>query len=105
MGDGTLVLLPTPGHTVGSVSMLINDKVRPPILLVGDLTYDVEMLMNDQLPGICNDKSALRQSFANVRSLKKQLPDLVILSSHDSAISHTLQDLYTSTTTQTGEIQ
>ena len=104
MGDGTLTLLPTPGHTAGSLSMLIYDKDRPPVLLVGDLTYDVEMLMNDQLPGICNDKSALRRSFANVRRLKEQLPDLVILSGHDPAASQTLHDLYTSTT-QNGEFQ
>ena len=40
LGDGSLVLLPTPGHT-GSMSMLVRGRDAP-LLLVGDLTYDVE---------------------------------------------------------------
>ena len=39
MGDGSLMLLPTPGHTAGSVSLLIRRVHRPPLLLAGDLTY------------------------------------------------------------------
>jgi N-acyl homoserine lactone hydrolase len=40
-GDGSLMLLPTPGHTAGSMSMLVRRGDSPPLLLVGDLTYDV----------------------------------------------------------------
>jgi len=88
MGDGSMVLLPTPGHTVGSLSMLVRRDGYPPLLLVGDLTYDVHSLMQDRLPGVYADKAELRSSFARVRELKAQLPDLVILGSHDpSAVS------------------
>jgi hypothetical protein len=38
MGDGSLTLLPTPGHIAGSMSLLVRRGTRPP-LLVGDLTY------------------------------------------------------------------
>ncbi len=82
MGDGSLILLPTPGHTVGSMSMLLRSSEMPPLLLVGDLTYETELLMNNQVPGT-GDKALLRSSFAKVHALKKQLPDLVILPSHD----------------------
>jgi N-acyl homoserine lactone hydrolase len=92
MGDGTLMLLPTPGHTVGSLSMLVRADDRPPLLLVGDLSYAVELLMRDQLPGIYADKSQLLASFAKVRNLKAQLPDLVILGSHDPATADLLQN-------------
>jgi len=40
-GDGSMVLLPTPGHTPGSRSMLVRRPGKVPLLLVGDLTYDV----------------------------------------------------------------
>jgi glyoxylase-like metal-dependent hydrolase (beta-lactamase superfamily II) len=50
MGDGSLVLLPTPGHTAGSVSLLVRRRARPPLLLVGDLTYGAELLERRQLP-------------------------------------------------------
>lgn len=92
MGDGTLMLLPTPGHTVGSLSMLVRSDDCPPLLLIGDLSYAVELLMRDQLPGIYADKSELLASFAKVRDLKAQLPDLVILGSHDPAATDLLQN-------------
>ena len=40
-GDGSLVLLPTPGHTPGSMSLLVRQPGLPPLMMVGDLTYDV----------------------------------------------------------------
>lgn len=90
MGDGSMILLPTPGHTPGSMSMLARSKGFPPLLFVGDLTYDVDMLMNDQVPGT-GDKAQLRSSFAKVRALREQLSDLVILPAHDPAATETLR--------------
>lgn len=94
MGDGSMQLLPTPGHTVGSMSMLVRTDSRPPLLLVGDLTYDVGLLMKDRLPGIYADKVQLKASFARVRELKARLPDLVVLSSHDPAAAGLLRSAY-----------
>jgi N-acyl homoserine lactone hydrolase len=98
MGDGSMVLLPTPGHTVGSLSMLVRTDGYPPLLLVGDLTYDVSLLMQDRLPGVYADKAQLRTSFARVRGLKGQLPDLVILGSHDPAAVSALGSAFDSQT-------
>lgn len=81
-GDGSMVLLPTPGHTPGSVSMLIRTDRWPPILLVGDLTYEANLLEKDVTPGT-GDETVLRSSYAKVRRLKVKLPDLVIVPSHD----------------------
>jgi len=89
-GDGSMVLLPTPGHTPGSMSLLVRNEGWPPLLLIGDLSYDTELLMKGQLPGVYSDKSQLRSSFANVRSLKEQLPDLLILASHDPSAATAL---------------
>jgi glyoxylase-like metal-dependent hydrolase (beta-lactamase superfamily II) len=91
MGDGSMILLPTPGHTVGSLSMLVRSDDMPPLLFVGDLTYEVDLLMKDQIPGVYSDKAQLRSSFAKVRGLKEQLPDLVILASHDPAAAGALR--------------
>ncbi len=82
MGDGSMVLLPTPGHSPGSMSLLVRSEAWPPLLFVADLTYEVELLLNDQVPGI-GDAKALRASFAKVRGLKEALPELVVLPSHD----------------------
>lgn len=82
MGDGSMILLPTPGHSPGSMSMLVRSTNMPPLLLAGDLTYGLDMLMNDQVPGL-GDKTQLRACFAKVRALRQQLPDLLVLPAHD----------------------
>ena len=82
MGDGSLVLLPTPGHTRGSMSLLVRSDGIPPLLFVGDLTYELEHLHKDQLPGIGNAEQ-LKNSFAKVRELEKSMPDLIVVPSHD----------------------
>ncbi len=89
MGDGSLTLLPTPGHTPGSMSLLIRSAGLPPLLLAGDLTYQFDLLMNNQVPGI-GDPNELRASFAKVRALRVVLPDLVVVPSHDLAAAATL---------------
>ena len=50
-GDGSLVLLPTPGHTPGSISLLIRPG-RPPLIMTGDLTYDARLLETGHVPGV-----------------------------------------------------
>ena len=82
MGDGTLMLLPTPGHSPGSMSMLVRSSGLPPLLFVGDLTYELEPLHQDQVPGI-GDPEQLKASFAKVRALEDALPGLVVVPSHD----------------------
>lgn len=94
-GDGSMILLPTPGHTPGSMSMLIRRADWDPILLVGDLSYEASLLEQDIVPGT-GDKKALLASFAKVRRLKDRLPGLTIVASHDfsaeEAISHATND-------------
>lgn len=89
MGDGSLVLLPTPGHTPGSMSMLVRSLSLPPILLIGDLAYEPALIFQDQVPGT-GDAKTLRKSYASVRALKENLPDLVIMASHDPEASDAL---------------
>lgn len=90
MGDGSMVVLPTPGHLEGSVSMLVRRGEKPPLLLIGDLSYDEDLLQRDQFPAIGN-REELRASFAKVRALKERMPDLVILPAHDFGAAEKLR--------------
>jgi N-acyl homoserine lactone hydrolase len=81
-GDGSMTLLLSPGHTAGSMSMLIRRDGWDPILLVGDLTYRADLLEQDILPGT-GDRETLLASFAKVRRLKQRLPGLTLVASHD----------------------
>ena len=85
-GDGSLLLLPTPGHSPGSMSLLVRAAGIPPLLLVGDLTYDVELLAGDHVPGV-GDHRGLLASTRAVLGLRKRHPDLVVLAAHDPAAS------------------
>ena len=91
MGDGTLVLLPTPGHTAGSISLLIRRRTRSPLLLVGDLTYGAELLERRQLPGV-GTRNRLAETSQQVLALKERMPDLVILPAHDPSAAKRLLD-------------
>jgi glyoxylase-like metal-dependent hydrolase (beta-lactamase superfamily II) len=81
-GDGSLVVLPTPGHTPGSVSMLVRRPGRAPLLLVGDLTYDADLLAAGKLPGV-GSKKQMRRAVGQVNALRQAMPDLVVLAAHD----------------------
>ena len=43
-GDGRLLVLPTPGHTPGHVSLLVDDGSRR-LLLAGDLVHEASELL------------------------------------------------------------
>ena len=81
-GDGSLILLPTPGHTPGSLSMLIRNDGWAPILLIGDLCYEASLIADDAVAGT-GDAKQLRQTYEGIRDLQAKLPDLVIVPSHD----------------------
>jgi N-acyl homoserine lactone hydrolase len=89
MGDGSLVLLPTPGHTPGSLSLLIRRQTRSPLLLVGDLTYEADLLERRQLPGV-GGRSQLATTTDQVLALKERMPDLAILPAHDPTAAQRL---------------
>lgn len=92
MGDGSMVLLPTPGHTAGSMSMLVQAAGWPPLLFVGDLTYEVQLLLRGQVPGT-GEESVLHSSFDKVRHLRDRLPGLRILPGHDAKAAEGLAAL------------
>lgn len=81
-GDGSLTLLPTPGHTPGSMSLLVRRLGLPPLLMVGDLTYDAHRLEHGRVPGVGHRKQ-LRETTRKIETLREHCPDLVVLAAHD----------------------
>jgi N-acyl homoserine lactone hydrolase len=91
MGDGSLMLLPTPGHTAGSVSLLVRRGPRPPLLLAGDLTFAAELLTRGQLSGL-GDRRRLAESSRKALALAGRQPGLVVLPAHDPTAAMRLLD-------------
>ncbi|TCC26505.1 MBL fold metallo-hydrolase [Kribbella speibonae] len=89
MGDGSIVLLPTPGHTPGSMSMLVRRRDLPALLMVGDLTYEAGLLERRRLPGV-GDRGELGRTTDKVLALAERRPGLVILPAHDPTATQRL---------------
>ena len=90
MGDGSLLLLPTPGHTPGSMSLLVRRAGAAPLLMVGDVTYEVELLDAGRIPGV-GDAAGLKRISSMVRDLKARYPDLAVLPAHDPGAADRLR--------------
>jgi N-acyl homoserine lactone hydrolase len=91
MGDGSLVLLPTPGHTPGSMALLVRRGSGSPLLLVGDLTYEAGLLERRQIPGVGNRRRLL-EATDKVLAFKERMPDVVVLPAHDPTAAARLLD-------------
>jgi glyoxylase-like metal-dependent hydrolase (beta-lactamase superfamily II) len=83
-GDGSLVVLPTPGHTPGSVSLFVRRTDGPPVLLAGDLTYDVGAFERGVHGGV-GRRAELRRTRDAVLALRAHHPGMLILAAHDPA--------------------
>jgi glyoxylase-like metal-dependent hydrolase (beta-lactamase superfamily II) len=82
--DGSLVILPTPGHTPGSMSMLVRQPDGAPLLLVGDLTYDIHAFDQGVHSGVGSRRN-LSRTRERVLSLRSHHPGMQILAAHDPA--------------------
>lgn len=83
-GDGSLWLIPTPGHTRGHVSMLVNTRPRPTLLTfdAAHLAADFELSIP---PGAVVDQPAARASIAKLHALAAAIPNLNIVYGHEPA--------------------
>jgi glyoxylase-like metal-dependent hydrolase (beta-lactamase superfamily II) len=82
-GDGSVVLLPTPGHSPGSTSALVSLGERR-ALLTGDALYTVRHLAVDDVRQMQTGADDLFiDSVRRMQWLHRLLPDLVVLPAHD----------------------
>ena len=81
-GDGSLVLIPTPGHTPGSLSLIARQPGQPALALVGDLTFAPHLLESGRVPG-AGDRKQLQQTTAMMNELRRRLGGLAVLATHD----------------------
>jgi glyoxylase-like metal-dependent hydrolase (beta-lactamase superfamily II) len=71
------------------MSLLVRRTNRPPLLLVGDLTYGADILQRGQVPGVGNRRQ-LAESSRKVLALAGHQPGLVVLPAHDPTAAQRL---------------
>ncbi|MEN9619958.1 MAG: hypothetical protein RL499_151, partial [Actinomycetota bacterium] len=89
-GDGSLVMLPTPGHTPGSMSLMISPTDAAPLLLVGDVTYDPALLARGIVPDV-GDRAAQLATARVIADLAVERPGLRVVAAHDPGALATLR--------------
>ena len=82
-GDGTVVVLNTPGHTPGHHSLLVRLKDKGPVLITGDLAHFHENYDSNGVPSFNTDRAATLASLDRFKSIAKNLNATVIIQ-HDA---------------------
>jgi N-acyl homoserine lactone hydrolase len=77
---GDVFVLPTPGHTPGHVSVVVEGAVS--VFIAGDTSYTEDLLRDDVVDGVSPDEAVARETMAKIRQLAQERP-LVYLPSHD----------------------
>jgi glyoxylase-like metal-dependent hydrolase (beta-lactamase superfamily II) len=78
--DGSIVALPTPGHSPGHTSFLVRTG-KGSVLLAGDVTYDLPALEMQRDQGFIADVDKHHDTLRRVLSLVKN--GVAYLPSHD----------------------
>ena len=81
-GDGSIVALPTPGHSPGHTSYLVR-REGGDVLLAGDVTYDLPALETGRFQGFIADVENQRRTLERVSALVQS--GVAYLPSHDPA--------------------
>jgi N-acyl homoserine lactone hydrolase len=68
-GDGSLVIVPTPGHTPGHVALLVR-LPHHTLLLAGDAAYNREAIRRRRLPGYFWDADSVISSWLKLEELE-----------------------------------
>ncbi|MEU6402401.1 N-acyl homoserine lactonase family protein [Streptomyces sp. NPDC046985] len=83
-GDGSVLLLPTPGHSPGSTSALVDLGGGRRALLAGDALYTIRHLAVDDVMQMQTGAApTFTDTIRRVQWLHRLLPDLVLLPAHD----------------------
>ena len=79
---GDVVLVPTPGHTHGHLSVLVHRGEQPTLLLAGDASYTQQLMLDGVVDGIAVDPRAAHDTLARLRRHARSSPT-VYLPAHD----------------------
>jgi len=81
-GDGTVMILRTPGHTPGHQSLLVRLKEKGPVILIGDAAHFHENYESNGVPAFNYDRAQTIASLDRIKDIAKNLKATVIVQ-HD----------------------
>ena len=91
-GDGSIVLVPAPGHTPGSIIAFLTLPSGMRYALVGDLVWQREGIeLPAERPWLSRsfadaDPAGVRRSIVLMHQIASKMPDLLIVPAHDARV-------------------
>lgn len=82
-GDGSVLMLSTPGHTPGSYSLLVRLEGMGPVLLSGDTVHFEEQFEHDGVPPFNFDRAQSLASMERLQAAAKTLKATLVVQ-HDA---------------------
>jgi N-acyl homoserine lactone hydrolase len=83
LGDGSMRLIYTPGHTKGHLSVLLRTDEQPQVLLVGDAAYILRNIAEGVLPFLTDDDGESIRSLHALEAFAQENPTAILVPSHD----------------------
>jgi len=78
-GDGSVVMLTTPGHTPGHTSLLVRLAHKGPIILSGDAAHFTANYRNNGVPSFNTNRADTLASLQRIKQLAKNIKATVII--------------------------
>ena len=91
LGDGSVRLVSTPGHTVGHLSVLVRVTDGHQVLVVGDAAYTLRNIDEEILPMLTADDDTSRRSLHEIKAFAESDPNATLVPSHDPGAWHELR--------------
>ena len=93
LGDGSITLMSTPGHTPGHMSVLLKTTGDRDVLIVGDAAYTLRSIETQTLPLLTAGDEQYAASLKELKDFSDSHPDAVIVPTHDPAAWERVRDL------------
>lgn len=93
LGDGSIRLISTPGHTPGHMSVLLRLAGGTQVLLVGDAAYTRRSIEEQILPLLTDNDDKYRATLTELKRFTELEPDAIVVPSHDPTAWHQLRDV------------
>jgi glyoxylase-like metal-dependent hydrolase (beta-lactamase superfamily II) len=93
LGDGSVRLVSTPGHSAGHMSVVLRLRKRE-VLLAGDAVDTLLTLRESRLPYMMSDEHRFRRSLREIQLYARENPDALVLCGHDMEQWRGLREAY-----------
>lgn len=83
LGDGSMRLVSTPGHTRGHCSVLLRGAGGRDVLLVGDAAYTLRSIRDGRLPAFTASDRLATRTLHELKAFADAAPDTLLVPTHD----------------------